>query len=537
MSLLPSLPRSLPVLTALAAAALAQGSPAPVLLPVAAVPDAARAWDARERAASPMIARSAFVRVDTALLAGVPVVGAPPLATLRLDLFAESVLLDVESADWTLGYRVFTGSVRGRGGHAHLAVAPDGVTSGLIHFGDESFAIAYAAHSDIHVLQAIDQSRLPAHLGCGVDHSHAVAAPAVPLPEGGTNSDCGKTILDLLVFYTPLARQNAGGTSAMQAAVVAAVDQANAGNVASGVPAEFRLVHMAETNYAELGSGTDLSRFRGTTDGYMDEVHTLRATYGGDLMQLITNPANPSYCGIAYLMSNLSTGFKHSAFGVTVRTCIPGHTFTHEIGHNIGCHHDPANAGNAIYPYSYGYRTPDNAYRSIMSYSPGTRVNRWSGPNVQYLGYTMGVANSQDNARSIGDTRMTVSQFFPTQAPVWCDLSGGIPGQLGLPTLTGSGTINLAAPLEVTVRDYRPNVPGVLVIGLSAGNVPLFGGTLVPTPDVAVTLSGNGSAIVYDASWLASFPPGVQAWFQVAFLDAAAAQGISASDGVRVSVP
>jgi len=87
-------------------------------------------------------------------------------------------------------------------------------------------------------------------MGCGTDHTHAVAAAPVPGEDVGTNSDCSVPIVDVVVFYTPLARQNAGGTAAMEAAIVGAVQQSNLANRDSGVAMEMRLVHMAETNYA-----------------------------------------------------------------------------------------------------------------------------------------------------------------------------------------------------------------------------------------------------------------------------------------------
>lgn len=522
----------------LAGLALAQVSVHPqLLLPVDPVPASALAWDANERAASPMITASRFVRLDTTLLRQIAVLGAPPLATLQLDLFETSVLIDVNRVQWMLGYRVFTGTVQNHDGEFHLSLAADGTTSGLVHFGGESFVISHAASADIHVLQRFDQAKLPRHMECGVDATMAVASPpGLGLPES-PNSDCGKTTIDLLVVYTTLARQNAGSVSAMEAAIVGAVAQANTGHTESGVGVEFRLVHMAETSYAELGTSTDLSRFRNTSDGHMDEVHALRTTYGGDLMHLITNPASASYCGIGYLMTNLSTSFSTSAFAITVRTCIPGHTFTHESGHNMGCHHDFPNAGPALYPYSYGFRTADNAYRTIMAYAPGTRVNRWSSPNVLYQGYTMGAANTEDNALSVVNASTTVSLFHATVAPLWCDLPGGIPGALGLPTMTGQGTINLVRPLTLTIRNYQPHAPGILVIGTSAVNVPIFGGLLVPSLDVTLFVTGTGADIVHNANWLANLTPGFQAWFQVAFIDASAVQGLAASNGVKVTVP
>lgn len=529
--------RALAVVVAFAAlSTLSAQSPA-LLTVLDSAPAAAKAWQLAEQARSPMVARSVLVGIDTQALAALPLGGAPPLGTFTVDLFETQVTIEVTSRAWTLGYSVYNGRVLGQPSEVHLSVAPGGEAWGSIDVGAESFVLAHTGVGAVHVLQRIDQRLLPAHMRCGTDQSHAVAAPAVASLAAAANSNCGLSTIDILVFYTPMARQNAGGTASMEAAIVGAIAQANAAHVGSGVPAEFRLVHMAETNYAELGTGTDLSRFRDDQDGFMDEVHTLRTTYGGDLMHLITDPASASYCGIGYLMTNLSTGFATSAFAVTVRTCIPNRTFTHECGHNVGCHHDAANAGAALYPHSYGYRTPDNAYRTIMAYSPGTRINRWSSPNVQHLGYTMGVAGSADNALSFTDTCATVAQFVGTQAPNWCDLGGGIPGALGKPVLTGAGTINLADPLTLTVSSYLPNGVGLMVIGASDISVPAFGGVIVPSPDVLAFLTGNGSDIVYDVNWLATLPVGFPVWFQSVFLDPAAVEGLSASDGVTVVVP
>ncbi len=530
--------RGSPLLPALLFAAFAAAQePAVLLTEVVSPPPAAVAWDAAERASNPMILRSAFVRVEPDVFAAVRTDGVQPLATCILEHFGTRTTIAISGYEFVLGHRVLRGRAVGAEADFVMSFASDGTASGLLDFGGRAVGIAPTGQPGVHVVQDLDTTRLPAPSACGVDHTHAVAAPPGPgLPEGA-NSDCSVTTIDLLVCYTPLARTNAGGTSAMEAAIVAAVAQANTGHRESGAPIEFRLVHMHETAYVELGTSTDLSRFRSTSDGHMDEVHGLRDTYGADLMQLITNHPSPAYCGIAYLMTSLSTGFASSAFAVTVRTCIPGHTFTHECGHNMGCHHDAANASGAIYPYSYGYRTPDNAWRSIMAYAPGTRVNRWSSPNVVWQGYTMGVANAADNARSIDDTRATVAAFRGTQVLRWCDLDGGIAGTSGLPTLEGRGTVGPTVPVELRIRDFLSGAPGVLIVGASEINQPLVGGTLVPSPDVMLGIVGTGTEIVHNASWLLGLGSGFQAWFQAAFLDAAAIEGFSASDAVKVTVP
>jgi hypothetical protein len=486
-----------------------------------------------------MVVQATFVQVDVAALQALPPGGAPPLGTFRLDLHQGPVVLELTSTNWTLGYRTFRGHVPNTTSSIVLTAAPTGEVHGLIDVGDDQYALAPTPVAGVHVLQRIDANLLPAHMGCGTDHTHLVAPAPTPAPATGLldgNSDCSVTTIDVLVCYTPNARNGAGGTAAMQAAIVGAIEQANDGHRSSGAPIEFRLVHMAETAYTEVGSSTDLSRFQNPTDTFMDEVHGLRNDYGADLMHLIIEPP-AGFCGVGYLKGSLSVGFESWAFAVTVRTCIPNRTFTHECGHNMGCHHDAANAGAAIYPYSYGYRTPDNAYRTIMAYSPGTRINRWSSPNVTYLGYTMGTAGSADNVLSITNTCSTVAQFRGTQAPQWCQLGGGIAAANGKPSLVGSGTINQIAPLQLTISNYGTPGVGLLILGLQPIDVPLFGGTLVPAIDYTVTLVGGGAPLVHNASWLAALPVGFQVWAQAAFLDATGPQGWSASDAVRVTRP
>lgn len=510
-----------------------------LLTPVDPAPAAAVAWEARERSKNPMLVQSTFVRIDTSALEKLPPGGAPPLGTFAVDLFGDVVSIEITSRDWQLGQRLFRGRVVStqKPSEVHIVLSPSGVVWASIDIDTAQWVVAHTGVGDVHVLQSMDASRLPAHMRCGTNGSHEVAAPAMASLLPPINTNCSLTTIDVIVLYTTAARQNAGGQAAIETAIVGAVAQANEAHIGSGVPAEFRLVHLAETAYSELGTSTDLSRLRNTSDGFIDEVHTLRATYGADLVHLVTDPVSASYCGIGYLMTNLSTGFASSAFAITVRGCISNRTFAHESGHNLGCAHDAANAGAALFPYSYGYRTPDDAYRTIMAYAPGTRINRWSSPNVTYLGYTMGVAGAADNALTIVNSCTTAAQFFATMAPVWCQLGGGIPGSLGEPVLTGAGTINLADPLTMTVANYTPNTLGIQIVGASAIDLAAFGGTIVPALDVLTLLTGTGPDIVQNANWLATLPPGFQVWAQAVFLDATAAQGLAASDAVKVTVP
>lgn len=168
--------------------------------------------------------------------------------------------------------------------------------------------------------------------------------------------------------------------------------------------------------YVESGDfGTELSRLRSKTDGHMDQVHGLRDQYGADLVALIID--NNQYCGIAYLMTTLSPGFESNAFSVTWYQCATGnYSFGHELGHNMGCAHDRQNASGGVFPYSFGYRffgQGGGQYRTIMAYAPGTRIQRFSNPDVLFdgtpTGRPVGAADSAHNALSINNAASTVA--------------------------------------------------------------------------------------------------------------------------------
>lgn len=229
-----------------------------------------------------------------------------------------------------------------------------------------------------------------------------------------------KTI-DVMVVYTEEARNAAGGTDGMLSRIDAAIAQGNLSfaNSMAGMAdeARLRLVHTAEVDYTETGDlNTELVRLRTIDDGYMDSVHGLRDTYGADLVALLTARTDTGgVAGIGYLMYTNSSQFSEWAFSVTRQDYATLHTFIHEVGHNLGAHHDPDNAGSSTgaYSYSYGHRFYVDAvqYRTVMAYAPGSRISYFSSPNISYAGTVTGVADERDNARSIFNTMNTVVAF------------------------------------------------------------------------------------------------------------------------------
>jgi hypothetical protein len=502
----------------------------PLLRTVDPVPPAARELDARQRGEDHSILETRFVRVDVGALRAA--VG----SELVLDLFGAPQTIAVERAVRGVDHDLFYGRVAGDPhALAVFAVLDGGATAAAIESADRVFLLGYTGEGDVHVLRRLDRARIGNGRECGVDHTHEVReAPRGDEDRQGP-SDATRTVIDVACFYTPAARQSGGGTSAIQAELALRIGVANQTCVDSGVDHEYRLVWVAETNYTELGNSTDLGNFRGTSDGFMDEVHAARDDYGADLMSLIIN--NASFCGVGYLMTTVSTGFAPNAFSATVRSCLAGHTMTHEMGHTMGCHHDRANAGGqGAYPYSYGWRTTDNAFRTVMSYAPGTRVPRWSSPNVVYNSYTMGTAND-DNARSLNNVKTVVSQFRSTKVLYWCPLPGGVAGSGGKPTIAGSGNVNTVRPIQITVGNTRVGANGALMLGKTRIDFPFFGAIVVPNPELSLPMTGSAAPIVRDVSAIRRLGAGAEMFFQAFFIDPTAPQGLSASDALQTRLP
>jgi hypothetical protein len=284
-----------------------------------------------------------------------------------------------------------------------------------------------------------------------VGDADAVVAPTVDTLLGDTPVE-----IDIMIIWTPKAESAAGGRAAMDSLALASVANANLVYTNSGVNARLNLVYSAPVNFTETGSNIsgDLSTLRSASDGKMDEVHTLRTQYGADLVSLIGDGYRASgYCGYGYVMSSPSTSFASSAFTVVDRTCAVGNlSFAHEVGHNQGLQHDPANAGTTpSYPYAYGYQDPSGLFRTVMSYGGATRIAFLSSPNVLYSTRPTGTS-SQDNARALNANIATVAAFKSvggssggTTTPTACTYSVSTTS-LSFASSGGSKSVSVTAP-------------------------------------------------------------------------------------------
>jgi hypothetical protein len=130
-----------------------------------------------------------------------------------------------------------------------------------------------------------------------------------------------------------------------------------------------------------------------------------------------------------------------------------------------------------------------------------------------------------------GNARTLVARLQPL---AWPQLGQPIAGSNGMPHMTGSGSLAPGSSNLLGLSNAQQGSIAVLVYGASAVDLALFGGTLVPLPEVLKPLTtdaAGGAALPF--TWPSGIPAGATLYAQFWMLDPAAAQGFAASNGVR----
>lgn len=221
-----------------------------------------------------------------------------------------------------------------------------------------------------------------------------------------TGCDDGTTI-DLLIVYTATARAAAGGTAAINNLITAAVADANLAFNNSEIDTFLNVVHRAEVAYAETGDSTQDGAALLAGTGALAAAHTLRDQFSADLVGLWVDVLEVG--GRVFAPTNPSG--KSGYFEMRWDNW-DLYTLAHEIGHNLGCAHDPPNAFNdAYFPYSYGYNDPLDEWHTIMAvFQANPTIPYFSNPDVTYFGRPTGTTLA-DNARTINQTRHIVANY------------------------------------------------------------------------------------------------------------------------------
>ena len=299
--------------------------------------DAARS-EVVGRTARPL-AEDSFVvrarRVGSASEAFSPVVDVlergADLPAVRLNLFEDAVLESlVESVDLTASGYSWSGSVAGDP-TGSVAVAVNGaVVSGVVRTRGRVYTIRSEGFGE-YTIRELDRFGLPEGAPPLVPRSSA-ADPAPP----AFVDDPGR--IDIAVFYTNVARRDAGGADEINALIDMWIADTNGAYRRSDIHHRLNLVLREEVSYTEGEDEEDntvvhqaLDCLSDADDGCLDALHARRKEYSADLVHFIVGGPYPKYaCGVAGL-----TG----SFGVTGLVC-GSETFAHEIGHNSGVNHD-----------------------------------------------------------------------------------------------------------------------------------------------------------------------------------------------------
>lgn len=293
--------------------------------------------------------------------------------------------------------------VRDDGASSAIFVRDGDQLTGNIYVGGEMFKVRPLAKGG-HAIVAVDQRKLPP------DHPPSFeSAMVVPMDPGKSlAAPKANTVIRVMVNYTPGAASQSGNISSL---IDLAVAESNQGYANSGVNITMQLANKSQTSYTETGNfDTDLARYRGTSDGYMDSIHTTRNSVAADVGVLMVK--NTAYCGLASGIGSTAS----TAFAEVYWDCATGYySFAHEIGHLQSARHDPANdPTNTPYAYGHGYQRAANGWRTIMAYActtSCTRLNYWSNPAKTYGGVAMGTTTRSHNQRVLNNTAATVAGF------------------------------------------------------------------------------------------------------------------------------
>lgn len=197
-----------------------------------------------------------------------------------------------------------------------------------------------------------------------------------------SSSSFGQSEIDLLVVYSPSAKALMADPNAQ---IVNFVEYANTALTNTGADYRYRLVHVQEHNWLSddsLGS-EELDNLR-----IDPTIQQLRDQYGADLVAGIV-PQSNGLCGIGFVLNGddstqqFYSGVNAYGFSLTGHSC-GGHSFAHELGHNMGLAHSYAQGsqgGLAYWARGHGLDDPDIDvnFITIMAYSSAYNVSNAAG--------------------------------------------------------------------------------------------------------------------------------------------------------------
>ena len=365
------------------------------------------------------LARGVVTQASVDALRAAPAAASASTDRLVLDLFPEVRHTASVKKTAIAGGTGWSGRVDGCEHSSVTIVQVGDVVAGSVTIpGEGSFVLNPGPDGETRILEMDTQAAPPCLMADEAPAGSAAFASAyAPAGVAAAGTNQVAEVFDLLMLFTPSARDLFGGATGMQAKAEALVFGLNEAFANSAIKHRVRLVRTADaptTRNPELRAAfSDLINLE---DGFLDDVQAMRSACQADLVTLITGDQGFSFDGIAGVATLASAMFpansRYSDGMSVVDAMWADYAFAHEIGHNLGCAHDRANAGGQeLHAFNYGYRwkgLSGNLWRDIMAYAPGMRVPHFSNPDVFYDGILTGIPADRPNA---ADCARTINMF------------------------------------------------------------------------------------------------------------------------------
>ena len=400
----------------------------------------------------------------------------------------------------TLSGYSLTGSLENfKLGTVTIAVS-ENVVAGSIRTGEATYTIRSVGEGLVEIRQ-VDPTTLPPGAEPVIPSTPQARAPrasSTHVAEGAEGAE--RTLIDVLIVWTPAAREEAGGTAEIRTLIDLYVAEANQAYEDGGVSLALNLLHSQEVDYVESERSlhTHLARLA-HRDGYIDDVIDLGDRFGADLIQLVVGAGQEYVCGIAFtwVLSRTADGERSllptdfSRFSAIRYDCHDG-ALAHEFGHNMGLVHDryvDADDQYKVHPYAHGYvnqtalevsATADQRWMTIMAYRNQCadaaitcgRVLRFSNPDQTHFGDPLGISGDEetwsldgpvDASRALNDTRGIVAEHREERAVL------GLKAQVSVAALQADQDFTVEA--EVHNRGRRKSSPATIRVYWSADGV------------------------------------------------------------------